>query len=259
MVFLLTLLCLHVECLKLYFLGHLKLEKIQFWKKIKRNLSLCWVIFLLLSPQDFFVTFFCFVLFFSDYRISICLMSKKLRTQEWNEMEYQTLLNKTGIMLGIWDIYIFINISNYVWYYMFLIEQYIVNIIMCYMKFKPIKKKRFLLLSPINNCLSLVLSEAGLKTRFQCNILSGRWFQEILGGVWGSDKGEERQSIKIFSYWWNTVVNELSPFRNLEICGTVIWSYSSLGLEHYALVEDCWCRAMEGLVVVVVHSGTFEQ
>lgn len=45
---------------------------------------------------------------------------------------------------------------------------------MCYMKFKPILKKRFLLLSPINNCLSLVLSEAGLKTRFQCNILSGR-------------------------------------------------------------------------------------
>jgi len=84
----------------------------------KKNLSLCWVIFLLLSPQDFLLHFF--VLFFSDYRISICLMSKKLRTQEWNEIEYQTLLNKTyqiGRMLGIWEIYIFINISNYVWYY----------------------------------------------------------------------------------------------------------------------------------------------
>lgn len=118
MVFLLTLFCLHVECLKLYFLGHLNLEKIQFWKRKKKNLSLCWVIFLLLSPQDFLLHFF--VLFFSDYRISICLMSKKLRTQEWNEIEYQTLLNKTyqiGRMLGIWEIYIFINISNYVWYY----------------------------------------------------------------------------------------------------------------------------------------------
>lgn len=70
------------------------------------------------SP-GFFCYIFLFWFFFSDYRISICLMSKKLRTQEWNEMEYQTLLNKTGIMLGIWDIYIFINISNYVWYYVF--------------------------------------------------------------------------------------------------------------------------------------------
>jgi len=37
------------------------------------------------------------------------------------------------------------------------------------------------------------------------------------------------------------------------------WRYSSLGLEHCALVEDCWCRAVEGLVVVVVLPGTFEQ
>lgn len=64
-------------------------------------------LFLLLSPQDFLLHFF--VLFFSDYRISICLMSKKLRTQEWNEIEYQTLLNKTyqtGKMLGIWYIFL---------------------------------------------------------------------------------------------------------------------------------------------------------
>ena len=87
-------------------------------KTEKKNLSLCWVIFLLLSPQIFcYIFLFCF---FSDCRISRCLISKKLRTQEWNKIEYQTLLNKTyqtGRMLGIWEIHVFINISNYVWYY----------------------------------------------------------------------------------------------------------------------------------------------
>lgn len=120
MVFLLTLFCLHVECLKLYFIRPSKSRKDPILKKEKKKKifpyaesfsSFC-------LPRIFcYIFLFCF---FSDYRISICLMSKKLRTQEWNEIEYQTLLNKTyqtGRMLGIWEIYIFINISNYVWYY----------------------------------------------------------------------------------------------------------------------------------------------
>lgn len=60
---------------------------------------------------------------------------------------------------------------------MFLTQQYIVNIFMCYMKFKPILTKRCLLLSPIDNCLSLVVSEAVFKTRFQCNIFFWKMIQ----------------------------------------------------------------------------------
>lgn len=196
MVFLLIVLCLHVECLKLYFLGHLNLEKIHFWtRKINPK------IFPYTEPFSSFPLprIFCYV--FWDYKINIRLMSKKLRIQEWNrksKFAKQNLPDRKNVT-SLRHMYFYKYIRLHVMLCMFLTQQYIVNIFMCYMKFKPIFKKRCLLLSPIDNCLSLVVSEAVFKTRFQCNIFSGRWFKEILIGIWGSDKGKERQPKKNIS------------------------------------------------------------
>lgn len=124
------------------------------------------------SP-GFFVTF-CFD--FADYKINIYLMSKKYESR--NEIENRTVPNHTyqrGRMLQV-EIYI----CNAM--YAFNPTVHSKPIYVLY-KVQAHLKKRFLIFSPINSCLSLVFLEAVFKTRFQCNILSGRWFQEILVGV----------------------------------------------------------------------------
>lgn len=86
MVVLLTVLCFHVECLKLYFLGQRNLEKIHFWTRqnLKQNFPYTELFSSFPLPRYFFPP---------DYKINTCLMSKNLESR--NKVENESLLRDT--------------------------------------------------------------------------------------------------------------------------------------------------------------------